>query len=75
MNMTTTQIELTRLDEKFREAAALLRDGVDAEMAEIDRGLRALARDIQTRSHAAMEALEHDAELRILATLPSQTTR
>jgi hypothetical protein len=73
--MTTTQIELTRLDEKFREAAALLRDGVDAEIAEVDAGLRALARDIQTRSHAAMETVEHDAELRILATLPSQLTR
>lgn len=72
VNMTTTQIELTRLDEKFREAVALLRDGVDAEMAEVDAAIRALGHEIRNRSRNALAEVDHEAELRILATLPSQ---
>lgn len=69
--MTTTQIELTQLDAQLSEAADLLRDGVDAEMAEIDNALRALAEELTARSREAMAAVDEGAQRR-LRTLPSQ---
>ena len=74
MNMTTIQFELSRLDAQLCAAADLLRDGVDAQMAEADAAIRALAREIHARSRAALAAVDHDAELRLTATLPSQVT-
>lgn len=71
--MTTTQIELTRLDAQLSEAADLLRLGVDAEMAEVDEALRTMAADIAARRRVALAALEADADHRLLATLPAQT--
>lgn len=73
-NMTTTQIELNRLDAQLSEVATLLRDGVDAEMAEADAALRAVAEGIAARRRAAMAAVQADAERRLLATVPHQLT-
>ena len=73
--MTTTQIELDRLDAQLPEAADLLRRGVDVEMAEVDCALRALGEDLQARSEAAIAEIDDTAELRILATIPSQLSR
>jgi hypothetical protein len=73
--MTSTQIELSRLDAQWREAAELLRRGVDAEMAEVDSALRALADDITAQSRAALAEVDEAAEARLLATIPSQLTR
>ena len=52
--MTTTQIDWTQLEAQLSEAAEVLREHVDAEMAEVDSALRALAEDISTRSRAAL---------------------
>jgi hypothetical protein len=73
--MTTTQIELSRLDAQWREAAELLRQGVDAEMAQVDSALRALGADLQAQAQAAIAEIDDTAELRILATIPSQLVR
>lgn len=73
-NMTTTQIELTRLNAQLSEAADLLRDGVDVQMAEADAALRALAEGIAARRRAAMAAVQADADRRLLNTIPAQTT-
>ena len=69
--MTSTQIELSRLDAQWRAAAELLRAGVDAEMAEVDSALRALAEDINAQSRAALAEVDQAAEARLLATIPS----
>lgn len=74
VNMTTTQIELTRLNAQLSEAANLLHDGVDVAMAEADAALREVAEGIATRRGSAMAAVQADANRRLLATVPSQTT-
>ncbi|WP_019876646.1 hypothetical protein [Sporichthya polymorpha] len=56
--MTTTQIDWTQLEAQLSEAAEVLREHVDAEMAEVDSALRALAEDITTQSRAALAAVE-----------------
>ena len=67
MNMTTIQLELNRLDAQLSEAAELLHDGVDAQMAEADAALRALARetpwllaveDVEASDEASLATLE-----------------
>ncbi|MBA3744235.1 hypothetical protein [Sporichthya sp.] len=70
--MTAIQMELTRLDAQLTEAADLMRGGVDAEMAEADAAVRALAQGIAARRRAALAAVDEAAERRLLATIPSQ---
>ncbi|HUR74598.1 MAG TPA: hypothetical protein VMZ00_09995 [Sporichthya sp.] len=56
--MTTTQVDWSLLDTRLSEAAELMRDHIDAEMAEVDSALRALAEDIHAQSRAALIAVQ-----------------
>ncbi len=56
--MTTTQIDWSRLGAQLSEADELMRNSVDAEMAEFDSAVRALASDISAQSREALAAVE-----------------
>ena len=56
--MTTTQIDWSPLGAQLSEAADLMRTRVDAEMAEFDLAVRALAQDIHLQAREALAAVE-----------------
>lgn len=56
--MTTTQIDWSPLGAQLSQAAELMRNSVDAEMAEVDSALRALAEDISLQSREALAAVQ-----------------